>query len=451
MAPISHTLQSWKRQKTDASRPYQLRPENVGPSVVAKPGGVLAKAQSHTGNARLSRQKIRLDANTKATERAGHKGLNKKRAFDDIGDKDGEEISQSEEGQDEDEDNSSAGSGEDDNLSDDSDIDAFDNEDRSDEDVREFYPDSDEDQAAAHRGAGSGEEEEEEDNGEDEEILKRELSTVPFGTLVKLQGKLAVARLKSSAESNIRTPGNITMSSKGYHENRRKEHTEGVGKRLDKTKSKATGKSEITEKRSKSRPVEMSSKRPVSRYRPAIAVVAPKPLDPRFNPHSGKLNVDLVRKSYAFVEEARKREMEELKAIAKKAKDPEEKERYRQALSSMESRARSLADQRRREEIKREWRKKQEDNVRKGGTPYFLKKSDLKRMEAVEKFKTLTNGGRVVPSVRAGSRASTSAEAAQDSKKLEKFIEKRRKKNAAKERAHLPWRKVERREREEKE
>jgi ribosomal RNA-processing protein 36 len=53
----------------------------------------------------------------------------------------------------------------------------------------------------------------------------------------------------------------------------------------------------------KNRPREMTSKRPVGRFREVLQLKKRKTRDPRFDAASGKLNEDLFKKSYAFLDE----------------------------------------------------------------------------------------------------------------------------------------------------
>lgn len=86
------------------------------------------------------------------------------------------------------------------------------------------------------------------------------------------------------------------------------------------------------------RPREMSSKRPVPRFREVVSV--PKDSgkeirDPRFEEAAGKLNPDLFKKSYAFVDDLKKQERQLVQKELRKAKGSEKKARLQHLLLQM--------------------------------------------------------------------------------------------------------------------
>ena len=58
-----------------------------------------------------------------------------------------------------------------------------------------------------------------------------------------------------------------------------------------------------TKRLNKNCPSEVTSKRPVGRFREALQIRKKVTRDPRFDSASGKLNEDLFKKSYAFLDE----------------------------------------------------------------------------------------------------------------------------------------------------
>ncbi|CAG8512064.1 23121_t:CDS:2 [Dentiscutata erythropus] len=129
--------------------------------------------------------------------------------------------------------------------------------------------------------------------------------------------------------------------------------------------------------RRKHRPMEISSKKPVGRFRQIIEIPShiKKRRDPRFDDLSGKFNEDLFEKSYSFLNEYKRSEIEEVKKSISKERDPEEKQKLQQLLNKL-------------------------------------------KLELVDKFKKLQKS---------------------DSKVLDRVIEKRRKKNASKEHKYVPF------------
>ena len=82
-----------------------------------------------------------------------------------------------------------------------------------------------------------------------------------------------------------------------------------------------------------------------------------------------------------------------------------------------QSRATTEDNLRRKNQLKREHRKTELQRVSQGKKPFYLKRSEEKKLELVETYNKLKN----------------------NPKKLEKVIEKRRKKNAAKEHKRIPF------------
>lgn len=76
----------------------------------------------------------------------------------------------------------------------------------------------------------------------------------------------------------------------------------------------------------KNQPLELSSKRAVGRFRQVVEVKKRRALDPRFEAQSGRLNEDLFNKSYAFLDDYKQRELQELKQQLKKTKSVTKKD-----------------------------------------------------------------------------------------------------------------------------
>ncbi|KAL7752687.1 rRNA biogenesis protein rrp36 [Sorochytrium milnesiophthora] len=165
----------------------------------------------------------------------------------------------------------------------------------------------------------------------------------------------------------------------------------------------------------KNMPMEMSSKKAVSRKRQVVDVPTIARRDPRFDSLSGKFNADLFSKTYAFVEDHRNVELGELRAALAREKNPEEAERLQKTLQRLQSQQRARTNEQRQQQVKREWKKKELQAVKDGKKPFFLKKAEEKRLYMISKFKDASSGD------------------------LDKLLEKRRKRNAAKEKRYLPY------------
>ncbi|KAF9898968.1 rRNA biogenesis protein rrp36 [Lobosporangium transversale] len=161
--------------------------------------------------------------------------------------------------------------------------------------------------------------------------------------------------------------------------------------------------------------MEIGSKKPVGRFRQVVEVPTVKRRDPRFDSLSGKLDTDLFEKSYSFLKDYQADEMKKLKESIKKARDPETKEKLQRQLSRMLDRQATEASEKRRQEIKREHKRKEKELIAKGKNPFFLKKSDQKKLELIDKFQHLKD----------------------NPKALARAMEKRRKRNSAKEKTKV--------------
>lgn len=174
---------------------------------------------------------------------------------------------------------------------------------------------------------------------------------------------------------------------------------------------------------SKHAPVELSSKRQVSRRRDFLldpTSTKPQHRDPRFFAPStmsatSKIDEIKARKAYAFLDEYREKEMQELRVAIKKSKNAEEKEKLQKALLSMESKKKAQERKDKAQKVLDEHKKKEKELVRQGKNPFYLKRSEQKKRVVVETFKGMKKG------------------------QVDRAIERRRKKVAGKEKKLLPW------------
>ena len=82
----------------------------------------------------------------------------------------------------------------------------------------------------------------------------------------------------------------------------------------------------------------MSSKRPVSRFREVVPVAKDRQReirDPRFEETAGQLNSDLFKKSYAFVDELKKKEKQLIKREVHKTRSAGKKAQLQKLLRQM--------------------------------------------------------------------------------------------------------------------
>jgi ribosomal RNA-processing protein 36 len=166
---------------------------------------------------------------------------------------------------------------------------------------------------------------------------------------------------------------------------------------------------------SKHAPAVQSSKRMVSRKRKVVDVKKPVFRDPRFADVSGPRPEDhVVDKRYSFLNDYRTSEISDLRSTIKKTKNEAEKERLKKKLLSMESQQKARENKERLQDVARAHKKKEKELVKEGKKPFFLKKSEQKKIALVDRFQNMK------------------------SKQRDHVIERRRKKVTAKERKNMP-------------
>jgi ribosomal RNA-processing protein 36 len=172
----------------------------------------------------------------------------------------------------------------------------------------------------------------------------------------------------------------------------------------------------------KNRPQEISSKKAVSRKR--IVVELPhkeKRVDPRFDPMCGTFHKDMYEKAYSFIDDYKDKEMKDLKKQIERSKNPEKIAALRQEYDRLKQKRIQESRKKQSEEVKRQWKKEEQEKVKDGKRPYFPKKSDFKRMELEKVY-----------------------EKAKESGTVDKLMARKRKRTEKKEKKKLPFR-VERR------
>ncbi|KAM6972487.1 ribosomal RNA processing protein 36 homolog [Aplochiton taeniatus] len=216
-----------------------------------------------------------------------------------------------------------------------------------------------------------------------EEDVKKELSSMSFEEVLKLQNAVGTKVFKEIAYG---------------------------------TSSKAVQNPTRRKRLNKNRPMEMSAKRPAPFLRQVAPVKKSVHRDPRFDDLSGEYKPEIFEQTYNFINTLRKREKEVVSKKFKSVKDNKKKEQLGFLLKRMENqeRARQQREQQREKEL--DFKRRQRAMAGDGLQPFFLKKSDKKKMELAEKYNQLKKSG-----------------------KLENFLSKKRKRNATKDRRKLPF------------
>ncbi|KAI8084793.1 uncharacterized protein BX664DRAFT_337802 [Halteromyces radiatus] len=253
------------------------------------------------------------------------------------------------------------------------------------------------------------------------EKLKRSLAHVSFEQLAEIKSKMGMKDFKlARQDNNDNDDSDDNQDDPTSRHNNKKVSKAQIIQDIKNAASKLKGtrnrmKKEDMKRTNKHSPMEMSSKRKVSRFRDVVETAATKRRDPRFDKLSGQLNEDLFEKSYGFLTDYRQDEQKALMARLHKVKDPEEKARIKATLTSMKSKEMAAADMKRKQALARERKKVEADLVKQGKQPYFLKKSEKRKLELVDKYNQLGE------------------------KRMDRILEKRRKKNANKDHKRVPF------------
>ncbi|XP_062953826.1 kelch domain-containing protein 3 isoform X3 [Cynocephalus volans] len=165
----------------------------------------------------------------------------------------------------------------------------------------------------------------------------------------------------------------------------------------------------------KHRPLEMSAKARVPFLRQVVPISKKVARDPRFDDLSGEYNPEVFDKTYQFLNDIRAKEKELVKKQLKKHRSGEEHEKLQQLLQRMEQQEMAQQERKRQQELRLALKQERRAQAQQGHRPYFLKKSEQRQLALAEKFKELKR-----------------------SKKLESFLSRKRRRNAGKDRRHLP-------------
>ncbi|KNG50391.1 rrna processing protein [Stemphylium lycopersici] len=275
---------------------------------------------------------------------------------------------------------------------------------------------------------------------DDDDQVKAQMSKVSFGALAKAQESLSKQqptdrkrkrgddtsqddklealreRLRQIKAEKLASGAQPSKKAKTSSKSKTKDtKNEGEGKQGASDDEDSDSDAAPHARSSKHAPAVQSSKRMVSRKRNVVEVKKPVFRDPRFSNVSGPMpDEHVVGKRYSFLNDYRASEISELRNTIKKTKNETEKERLKKMLLSMESQQKARENKAALENVTREHKKKEKELVKEGKKPFFLKKSEQKKIALVDRFQNMK------------------------SKQRDKVIERRRKKVTAKERKNMP-------------
>ncbi|KAJ5570268.1 rRNA biogenesis protein rrp36 [Penicillium hispanicum] len=278
---------------------------------------------------------------------------------------------------------------------------------------------SEDDEDESGNNAAEDESSDDQDGGDDD--IQASLSNISFGALAKAQASVGPKRRK---EKSLKAAEGTESTASPLDDIRARilEAREQKREAASKAENKKDAKDKKAARASKHAPMEMSSKRAVSRKRIVVEPpAAAKARDPRFDAavmgHSGAgRHSQAASKAYAFLDEYRASELKDLKAEMARTKNPAQKEALKKQIRSATDRMKAMESRKREQNLVAEHKKREKQMLREGkkSTPYYLKKSDLKKQVLEKKYEEMGSRDRA------------------------KALERRRKKMAAKERKDMP-------------
>ncbi|XP_037104511.1 ribosomal RNA processing protein 36 homolog isoform X2 [Syngnathus acus] len=167
----------------------------------------------------------------------------------------------------------------------------------------------------------------------------------------------------------------------------------------------------------KNRPAEVPAKKRAPFLRQVVAVKKATARDPRFDDLSGEYKADIFDKTYSFIHDIRRHETQVIQKQLKKSKNANKKEQLNGLLRKMADRERARQSRERQRAGELQHKKEQRERAQRGHRPFFLSKSEQKKLRLADRFSALKTSG-----------------------KLDAFMGKKRKRNAGKDRRKLPWR-----------
>lgn len=224
-----------------------------------------------------------------------------------------------------------------------------------------------------------------------------DFSSLSFGALSSAQKKLRdeePPKRKTSKKAASSHQESDSESDGGFFEDDKKDRKDKKGRKKDITKSK-----------NKHAPAESSSKRPVSKVREIPGLKSAKETtlysDVRFDAAYGKADWNRIRKDYAFLDEYRQSEIKQMQSVLKDKKQvlklsQREVEDLKFEIQSLQSRLDTLKNRDLANKIVGDHKKEQMEKTRRGEqvNPYFLKKSEQRKMIQKAKFENLRAGQR---------------------------------------------------------
>jgi ribosomal RNA-processing protein 36 len=158
-------------------------------------------------------------------------------------------------------------------------------------------------------------------------------------------------------------------------------------------------------RRSKTAPMELTAKIPVSRFKKVkfykagedpskgLLLKKNKPRDPRFDKLSGTYNEHLFKLSYKFLDDYRVSELAQLQEELRTAQDSESRRLVQRAINKKKEEVRQLDRKQREHAVKKELEGRTKEAVKQGKQPFFFNKKLVKMLAAKKQLEELKQQG----------------------------------------------------------
>jgi ribosomal RNA-processing protein 36 len=200
-----------------------------------------------------------------------------------------------------------------------------------------------------------------------------------------LKEKMEKKNTKNDLSKNINLKNNEEEEEKNYNNEDIIQHDESTD---------ASG--QVSRKRRRTEPVEMTSQRPVGRFMKVFEPgrdPASTRRDPRFEEASGEFNNVFFSKSFSFVDEMRENEVKTVQEALKKEKSQKEKDKLRKVLVNLKQQLAQHKQKSALDIVLQKDKKARREAMEQGKTPFYHKKSELRELAAVERFKMVEKEG----------------------------------------------------------
>ncbi|XP_054264923.1 ribosomal RNA processing protein 36 homolog [Macrosteles quadrilineatus] len=145
----------------------------------------------------------------------------------------------------------------------------------------------------------------------------------------------------------------------------------------------------------KNRPREESSKKKVPPLREVVPIKKNTVCDPRFDSSCGTFNEEAFKNAYSFINDIKQNEKQQLYKELKKTPNQERKKEIKYLIQRIENQEREEKIKQKKKEKLQQEKEEQIQSLRQGKKPQFIKKSERKVLDLVERYEELKETGKL--------------------------------------------------------